>query len=312
MTRAIQPACPKCGKDVFELRMLKDEGVAAVRCVACQRHFLLLDSADYWFDVIQKGYPRLTRCTCKGEAFRLSIAFEFRDGGDVRHVWVISTCAACGRVQQRMSIDIDYSPTKRLVTKPLTPCKNPELLYDLHELTLYATPADTVRVAKHLAKQGCSFAGVVRNGRDLARRTLSLSEVSTVLGKRGEMPAFLQLYATLKPMPLTESAVSTAKKESSLWKRREVIRIQAPFNMVIGNRQALLYYVHFSNEFVDGESVKSKSSRFRKVTADLVDWLGREFVTWRGPDCFDNEQVHSRLFGNKYRAKGLRQKAPRK
>jgi hypothetical protein len=308
MSKTTQPACPKCNKDVFELRMLKDEAVAAVRCVACQRHFLLLDSADYWFDVIQQAYPRLTRCSCKGESFRPSFAYEFRDDGDVSHVWISTTCAGCGKEQRRMSIEIDYSPTKQLVAKPLVPCKNPEILYDLHELTLYATPADMVRVTDHLAEQGCSFVGVVRIDDDWVTKKLTKKEVAALIGKRGEMPAYLQLYAAPKAVSLTDSAVSTAKKEDAFWKRSEVIRIDSPFNMGIGNRAALLYYIHFSNELVDGEAVKSKSGRFRMLTGELVDWLGREFVNWRGKDCFDNEQVHRRLFGNEFRAKAARRR----
>ena len=304
MTNRAQPACPKCGKKVFELRMLKDEGVAAVRCVACQRHFLLLDSADYWFDVIQQGYPRLARCTCKGESFRLSIAYEFRDDGDVRHVWVRSTCAGCGKEQRRLSIDIDYSPTKQLVKRPLVPCKNPEILYDLHELSLYARPADIVRAAEHLAERGCSFAGVVRERDDWVLRKLTRDEAADVIARKvSYLSHYSQLYAFPGRPTATEAAISTAKKESSFWKRSEVIRISSPWSIHVGSRTGQHYYVHFSNEFVDGESVKRKSGRFRSLTADLVEWLGQEFVTWRGRDCFDNEQVHRRMFGNEFRAK---------
>src|SRR5262245_14469516 len=77
--KTMHPACPNCGKDRFQLRMLKDEGVAAVRCTVCERYFLLLDSGDYWFDVIQQGYPRLARCTCKAETFRLILDYRLRD-----------------------------------------------------------------------------------------------------------------------------------------------------------------------------------------------------------------------------------------
>ena len=142
--------------------MLKDEGVATARCVACGSHFLLLDSGDYWFDVIQTGYPRVTRCSCKGTAFQLQLEYYGRAGGDVELVRVGTRCTACRETQRRMNVEIDYSPTRRLLERPLTRCKNPEIFYDLKELSLYATAADIARVASYLAEQGCSFAGMVR------------------------------------------------------------------------------------------------------------------------------------------------------
>jgi hypothetical protein len=64
-----------------------------------------------------------------------------------------------------------------------------------------------------------------------------------------------------------------------------------------------LYYLRFSNEYVQDERVVAKPRRFRRLTDQLVDWLQSEFVNWRGPNCFDNEQEHLRAFGNRYRSK---------
>jgi hypothetical protein len=76
--------------------------------------------------------------------------------------------------------------------------------------------------------------------------------------------------------------------------------------MVLGSiaaRPSLLYYVHFSNEYVKNERVLAKPQRFRGLTVRLVEWLQAEFVTWRGPNSFDNPQEHVRAFGNRYRSK---------
>jgi len=303
MTKQLEPACPKCGEDVFELRMLKDEEVAAVRCLACGRHFLLLDSEDYWFDVIQSGYPRPTHCLCRSSLFHLQLDYDLRDDGDVERVKVTTRCAACHKAQRRMNIGIDYSPTKKLLARPLTPCKNPEILYDLKELTLYATGADIARVAGYLAEQGCSFVGVVREQDDWSLRKLSRGQAAEVITKKvSYLQHYHQLYAHPGRLAVTEAAISTHKKEDAFWKRHEVIRIHSPTAMVWGSRTGQLYYINFCNEFIDGQKVTAKSSRFRKLTAGLVDWLGQQFVSWRGSDCFDNEQVHQRLFGRKFLA----------
>jgi len=296
-----RPSCLKCGKDAFELRMLKDEAVAAVRCVACGSHFLLLDSGEYWFDVIQTGYPRVTRCSCKSTAFQLQLEYYLRDDGDVEFVRMGTRCTACRKSQRRMSAEIDYSPTRRLLEKPLTRCKNPEILYDLKELSLYARAADIARVAEYLAEQGCSFAGVVRQRDDWVLQTLSPDQAAELIARKvSYMQFYLQVYAMPRRIVMTEAAISTSRKESTFWKRHEVIQIDAPFQIDCGCRTGQLYYIRFSNEFIDGGKVVAKSGRFRKLTDGLVAWLGTEFVTWRGPNCFDNEQAHRRLFGKQF------------
>jgi hypothetical protein len=288
------------------LRLMKDEGVGTARCVNCAKHFLLLDSEDYWFDVIQAGYPRVTSCSCKDTTFKLQLDNRFRDDGDVEWIGVGTICARCGKSQRRMGIEIDYGPTEHLLKTPLTPCENPQLLFDLHELSLYATPADMAGVIDYLAGQGCSLAGQVRDGRDWTFRQLSSKEASALIAKRGTLPVFLFLYASLKPLKLSESAVSTAKKEAQLWKHKEVIRLAAPLSMVWGRREVPLYYLHYANEYVQDQSVKVKSAPFRRLTAGLVDCLSRQFVTWRGRDCFDNQRVHLQVFGSKYETRRTR------
>jgi DNA-directed RNA polymerase subunit RPC12/RpoP len=304
MTEQQRPACLKCGKDAFELRMLKDEAVATVRCVGCGSHFLVLDSGDYWFDVIQTGYPRITRCSCKSTAFQLQLEYYRRDDGDVELIRVGSRCTACGKTQRRMNVEIDYSPTQRLIQKPLTRCKNPEMMYDLKELSLYARAADIARVADYLAEQGCSFAGVVRQRDDWVLQVLSPDEATELIARKvSYMGFYLQVYAMPRRIALTEETISTSKKESTFWKRHEVIRIDSPTSIGCGSRTGQLHYIHYSNEFIDGGKVVAKSGRFRKLTDGLIDWLGKKFVTWRGADCFDNEKSHRRLFGKKFLGK---------
>jgi hypothetical protein len=64
--KTVHPSCPECQGIQFEIRVKKDEQVATAKCMNCDRHYLMLDSQDYWFDVIQRGYPRVSRCSCRG------------------------------------------------------------------------------------------------------------------------------------------------------------------------------------------------------------------------------------------------------
>jgi hypothetical protein len=308
VARSIDVVCPNCLGEQFEASVLKDEAVGALKCLQCGRDYLLLDSAEYWFDVIQRQpYPRPTRCGCKGTAFKLRIDYEFRDDADVRSIDVWSTCAACGKSRRQFAADIDYSPTKRLVDEPLTFCKNPKILYDLRELTLYAKRADIAGVARFLGEEeGCQFAASLRLNEEWSVRHLAFDEAEKTILNETVLPCgYLWIYAFLDPIEISANAVGTARKEAPFWKRREIIRISPPTNMLLDPINAvpsLLYYIRFSNEYVKNERVVAKSERFVGLTARLLERLQTGFVTWRGSNCFDNEQEHLRAFGDRFRS----------
>jgi hypothetical protein len=317
LARSIHLVCPNCNREQFEASVLKDEGVGVIKCLQCGRDYLLLDSADYWFDVIQqRPYPRPIRCGCKGTAFQLRIDYEFRDDGDVRSVEVWSTCTACGKSRMQSDAEIDYSPTKRLVDEPLTFCKNPKVHYDLRELSLYAKRADIAEVARFLGKDaGCQFAAALRLNGEWSVRQLDFNEAEqTILKETGPSCCYLWIYAFPHPIKISANAVGTARKEAVFWKRQEIIRISSPINMQFDSINAvpsLLYYIRFSNESVKNERVVAKSKRFLGLTARLIEWLHTEFVTWRGSNCFDNEQEHLRVFGDRFRS-AAEKNSPRK
>jgi hypothetical protein len=294
----VDAVCPKCGSREFQLRLLKDEGIGAATCMACSRNYLLLDSADHWFDVIQQGYPRTSRCSCRSESFHLRFEYEYRNDGDIQQIDAWSTCAACGKSRRAMRIEIDYSPTAKLVRRPLTYCRNLKTLYNLHELTLYATKADIIRVVHFLADdQRCELTGWLQEKNQWVQRRLDADgSKRAIMSDRYQM-----IYAMPVPITIPEEEVETARKEDRFWKRSEVIRIGSHISMVWGSRTGRLYYVHFSNEFVERGRVTPKSAKFQRATGAFVRWLKAEFVTWRGVDCFDNPSEHMRLFGDRFR-----------
>ena len=137
-------------------------------------------------------------------------------------------------------------------------------------------------------------------------QTLTPEQATKLISRKvSYLPFYSQLYAMPRRIVLTDASLSTARKENTFWKRHEVIRIEAPTAMVWGSRTGQHYSIHYSNEFIDGGKVVAKPGRFRKLTDRLFDWLGTEFVTWRGPNCFDNEQSHRRLFGKRFLGKNV-------
>ena len=56
------------GEDKFQIRLIKDEGVGLFT-TTLEKNYLILDSIDFWYDLIQKKYPSKTKCKCKNEWF---------------------------------------------------------------------------------------------------------------------------------------------------------------------------------------------------------------------------------------------------
>jgi len=138
-----------CGADVFQLRIKRDEQVGLLTCIA-GHHSLLLDSRDYWADALQDGRPKLSRCRCGSTTFRVDLQYEFRDTGEVRHIQIEPHCSLCGRGQQPVNLDVKYSPTDDLVSRPIDPIEQPWLQPKRRTITSFWKPADGERFADYV------------------------------------------------------------------------------------------------------------------------------------------------------------------
>lgn len=318
--KTVCPKCPNCQGDKFELRLLRDEALASVCCVACSANYLLLDSKDYWFDVIQKGYPRVTRCSCKNESFQLRIDYNIRDDGEIDYIEVYSICSACEKARRQFFFEVNYCGTARLLKKPLVPCKNPKVLYDLKALNLLLTLPDVLRIVDCLAEQGCTFVANVRRADTWNAVCQNAAQAKMTV----EKDKYLFIYAMPDHVEIPNDKINTIKKEDAFWKRSEVIRIGAmryvcthqfgedppsicycsdPPTHANYTEIGLSFDIAFSNEFVHGEKIVEKSKAFCNVTASLLNMLQNEFVCWRAPYCFDNPDVNVRVFGDRFQKK---------
>ncbi len=290
--------CPKCKGENFEIRLKKDEGVATAKCAVCATNYLILDSMDYWFDIIQTGYPRICRCACKCTVFNLRIDYYYRDNGDINEVELRSTCVSCQKTKLQFAADINYGGTEHLYDRPLVFCKNPKILYDLKEFNLFVTDEDLARIVDYLGhdRRCAFFCCCILTNNKWTRRVCTADQVKEIICN----DRYLMFWASPHQMTLSDDEVGTAQNEGLFWKRNEVIRFSCPTTMILGANEGSLYYIKFSTQFLDGDQVKSKSMPFKNLTMDLVCWLQKEFVSWRGPNSFDNLNEHIRLFGNKF------------
>jgi hypothetical protein len=204
-----------------------------------------------------------------------------------------------------MSLDIDYGDTEDLVTRPLRYCANPKVLYDLKQLNLYVTRTDLARIIDHLnTDYGCTFTCCVwMEGKWSKSHKSSKEAKEMVLSERwgSRENAYRWIYAAVVPVDIPDSAVADTKHEDLFWKRHEVIRISSPTNMVFGGVIGSLFYISFSNEYVENERIVRKSPHFLELTTRLQHWLKANFVSWRGNGCFDNPDENTRLFGDRFR-----------
>lgn len=314
------PKCLKCHSDIFEIRVMRDEALASARCVGCSSSYLLLDSKDYWFDVIQRGYPRITRCSCKNESFHLRIDYSMRDDGDVSYAELHSVCSACGTARRQLRFKVDYSGTEHLVNMPLVPCKDPKVLYDLKNIHLLLTLPEIGHIVDHLAKAGCEFLSNVRSGDAWTPVRQDAAEAMASI----EKGKYLFIYAMPKLIEVPKAQIEGTKKENAFWKGSEIVRIgpksyvcsqqfddalpsiafcSDPPNHAGITEIGLSFNIDFSNEFISDEKIVAKSQSFRSVTASLLAMLQSEFVSWRGPLCFDNPDTNVRVFGDRFRRK---------
>ena len=104
--KLVRPRCPGCDGSAFHVRAMKDEAVGVASCAKCERSYLLLDSGDHWFDLIQERRPREARSPCKkSKGLALELEYYFRGDGDVESVNVWTVCAKCRRRVRRFTAD---------------------------------------------------------------------------------------------------------------------------------------------------------------------------------------------------------------
>jgi uncharacterized damage-inducible protein DinB len=160
-----------CGRSAFRLRIKEDEQVGLVTCEE-GHHSLLLDSGDYWLDVIQDGKPTERKCKCGSKDWHIGLAYDRRDDQSIRGVSVHASCAKCKTARKPTVFEIDYEPTDALVTQPLVPCADPWLKARRVVITGLWTQADLDAVVTYALANVVYFAA----WREVPRRITELPD----------------------------------------------------------------------------------------------------------------------------------------
>lgn len=212
-----------------------------------------------------------------------------------------SFCPSCEKTKRQMQFNFDYVPTGDLVKRPLRYCENPNLRYDLKDLSLYLEKSDLVSILRYLATLGeARVAGILREGDRRVLRALAPEQADAII-LSGQ---YANLFLAFCEMDWPGIDVSTASNEKAFWKRHELIMISGPLEVRMGDGEGMLWHIQFANEYAHEGGIAKKGSAFRKATADLLRWLETNFANWRGKLCFDNPAENLRLFGDRFSPNG--------
>jgi len=273
-----------CGETIFTLRLSLLEEVGVITC-SNGHHSLLLDSRDYWGEVIQNRKPRALQCKCKSKTFTVALFYTFRtDSEDVSQVDIITTCARCGIERRAMVIEIDYAPTKLLVERPLDPCDHPWLRTRQVKLSALWEQKDLE-----------IFIGWVMGLGGVRAYLLTTDGAYSAICAENELRKIIRnapvwdLYLGLDSTPFPEQSFT-------YWKGMPVIHVWGPQVLVDkSGASTTMYFIEYAKEIIQGAAVVPQPGKFIDFTKSITNWLGNTYSSVRGKGTFDNPVEYARF-----------------
>jgi hypothetical protein len=274
-----------CGDRRFAVRLHREVEVGLVTCSGGGHPSLLLDSRDYWQDVLQTARPREARCRCGGRAFEVELTYCFReDGKSIRSIDVGLRCVACGHERIAATFGIDYEPTETLLGKPLDPCPEPWLKAKWTEVSALWLSSDVHEVVTYLGnheRADVYFAGWRERPRRMGARDVTLA-----LADAASFDVFFAVRDVDFPSELRDC-----------WKRLPVIHLPSPIHMSYRTGNGELYFLRWAEEFLIDGQVSRQEAQLIDLGNRLRSWLATRFVSERGKGTFDNRAEYERLMG---------------
>lgn len=284
------------GENEFQVRLIKGNGVGLLT-TKNEENYLILDSIDYWFDLIQNEYPKKKKCSCNNEWFTVMFNYISKQGSnDIREIRIVTTCTVCGKVSKPVSIDIDYLPTEALIEKPITFCEKPNIKYKFQELTSYWSGdnlKDFLQFIFHDLELHvyCWFSEHPESKRKFEK--VSFEKAVQIINFNHK---YLNFYFSANELDISSYIKLTDENDvyiqREVWRRDEIIQLSFPYTIM---DYGLLYYINFCNQYLDKGNVVDKSEEFEAITVKLKKGLKEKFVTKRGTNCFDGQEAYDKF-----------------
>lgn len=261
------------GEAEFQIRYIRNEN-AGLLTTRSKKSYLILDSIDYWYDLIQEKYPAKQKCRCKNDYFKLSFDYVPRVGtDDYRGIELTSCCTECGRQKKFAAVDIDYSPTEQLFEQPITYCERPKILYQTYCVRGYWKEGafrDLIGFLSHkdMLIYCWHWSGDKEKKRCVKRFAAEELKAFLFTEKRN----YLQIYFSMEPLDELIAAQFSNDQgvymERDLWRKKELISINAPL-MVAAEGAGLFYTMNFCGEYLEAGQVKAKGEPFRQLAEEI-------------------------------------------
>lgn len=254
------------GEDEFQVRYIRYENVGLLT-TRSKKSYLILDSMDYWYDLIQKKYPTKQKCSCKNDFFRICFDYVPRVGtDDYRDIEIYSCCTACGKQKKTAAVAIDYSPTAQLYEQPITYCERPKILYKKYSFSGYwkeETFRDLINVLLNKQLLAYCWYRVWSEDRSYIKH-FTAEDMKNFLFT--EKRSYMNLYFSLEPLDELFANDEGKSMNRDIWRKEEIISIRYPI-MVAG--RGLFYSIDFCSEYLEAGEVKTKSEAFGRLAEEL-------------------------------------------
>ena len=261
-------------EDEFQIRYLRNEDVGILTSRSDKSYFIL-DSKDYWYDLIQEQYPNKQKCSCKNDFFKVSFDYVPRKGtDDYRSVELIFQCTKCGKIKKTIQIDIDYSPSSQLFEQAITFCAQPKIKYKTYSINGYWKKEDLYGLIEYLYDKQFLIYLWYWNQVDNKRYFNRFTSLELIKFLSTEKQRYLGIYFSLEPLDENFKYVYFDKNgiyiNQDIWRKKELIKINSPIK-VIAENGGDLYYMDFCSEYIDSEGkVKTKNELFCHLTKEIL------------------------------------------
>ena len=265
------------GESDFQVRYIRDENVGII-CTPADKSYFLLDSADYWYDLIQEKYPPLMKCSCKNDRFNLTFEYTPRIGtDDFREIRMNCMCTVCRKTKKLPPVEIDYAPSIQLFDHPVTFCKHPKIKYKTYSLTGYWTNEDLLAMADYLLEKGLLTYCWYWDSPNAKRCFKELSKEELHAFLTGNEERYLAIYfaeETLDniPMQIADDGKGIVIRQD-IWRKNGIFMLHGPF-MVVSH--GMFYQMEFCSEYLDKDgNIVPKSASFCALVKDFRKFSGK-------------------------------------
>lgn len=261
------------GEAEFQLRYFHDDDVGILTTRSGKSYFIL-DSMDFWYDLIQERYPAKQKCGCKNDFFRLCFNYEPRVGtDDYRAVELISHCTECGKEQKFAHVAFDYSSTAQLFEQPITECVQPKIKYKTYSIQGYWSTEAFSKLIDFLSKEPlliyCWYWAQDEEKRYANQFTAEELRHFLFTGAQN----YRNIYFSMEPLePLLANSFSNDKGisiDKDIWRKRELLQINAPL-FVASKGAGYFYSMNFCSEYIESGQVKPKGKAFCELVQRVL------------------------------------------